>query len=177
MYSVLILKVFRMPPHLKQFSAVSVWSPSWLVSRLLVMYHVQWFLWCGLLTMARCMKITVPLSWGLWSDLSHYPRGVRLLIYQCPHFKNEIFSRLPYTLDVCQLKYNGIFSHNFINKNVFEDGIKWQAGFGIYVVKRLWRDSWLLAAGQISLMLTIFFFLLEYCICHSLSKLPTHLCT
>lgn len=38
----------------------------------------------------------------------------------------------------------------------FEDEIKWQAVFGIYILKRSWRDSWWLAAGQISLMSTIF---------------------
>lgn len=33
-----------------------------------------------------------------------------------------------------------------------------------------------MAAGQVSLMSTIFF-LLEFCICYSLNELPTHLCT
>lgn len=120
MYSIFILKGFLMPPHLKQFNAIFIWSLSWLASWILVMYYVQWALWCGLLTTARWMKITVTLSWGLQSDLNHYPWGVWLMIYQCLIFKNEIFSRLPYTLwmYVKWSTYNVIFSHNFINKNV-----------------------------------------------------------
>lgn len=84
--SFVILKVFLMPLHLKQFNAVFIWSLSWSSGWLLVMYHTQWFLWCDLLTTERWMKITVTSSWGLWSDLNHFPWVVWLFINQCPHF-------------------------------------------------------------------------------------------
>jgi hypothetical protein len=33
------------------------------------MFHIQWFLWYGLLTMARWVRLTS--LWTLWSDLNH----------------------------------------------------------------------------------------------------------
>ena len=93
-------------------------------------------------------------------------------------FKNEIFSRLPYTLWMYQMKYNVILAHNFINKNILLWGWnKMTSSIWHLYIKRVMKRLMVVGSSSNFFDVHYFFFPLEFCICHSLNELPTHLCT